>query len=191
MSAMSNPKPVEGALRDLADELNQCLQIIVTNAGNIKSCVDGAERRAAGQIEKAVDRATKATRKLAALSAAPAPICPYDEAQCEYPRCLSADPECVKRRGVAPARDGVLESLASEVAARNSWRTPLLCFMEDSRERRKECQCVRCGDCEGSGQVEVPTNGYPETDLEQCAMCRGTGIIEICEDCLDLPEEQI
>lgn len=46
----------------VGDELNQCLQIIVTNAGNIKISTDGNEKLAAKRIEKAVLRAAKVIR---------------------------------------------------------------------------------------------------------------------------------
>ncbi len=59
---------------DLVDELNQCLQIIVTNAGNARVGLGmGTERhRSLVRIEEAVKRAAKATRLLAALEAPPA-----------------------------------------------------------------------------------------------------------------------
>jgi hypothetical protein len=53
-----------------------------------------------------------------------------------------------------------------------------------------ECECVRCGDCGGSGQVFSPTEGYPEFDLESCGMCGGTGIVEMCGHCTELEELQ-
>ncbi len=45
------------------------------------------------------------------------------------------------------------------------------------------CKCVRCGDCGGSGQVEVRTGSYPEWELESCSTCHGTGISEVCGVC--------
>jgi DnaJ-class molecular chaperone len=51
-----------------------------------------------------------------------------------------------------------------------------------------DCRCVHCGDCGGSGQITVPTPGYPEWDLESCSNCRGSGIAEMCEAC-ELAEE--
>lgn len=50
------------------------------------------------------------------------------------------------------------------------------------------CRCVWCGGCSGSGRVEVPTNGYPEWELESCTECGGTGVSEQCAHC-DLLEE--
>jgi hypothetical protein len=50
------------------------------------------------------------------------------------------------------------------------------------------CRCVICGDCMGSGHVEVSTSGYPETDLESCSMCDGSGIVDQCARCADLEE---
>jgi hypothetical protein len=55
------------------------------------------------------------------------------------------------------------------------------------------CTCVSCGDCGGSGQVEVRTGSYPEWDLESCSNCRGSGVSEMCESCQydrDLDEDQ-
>jgi len=40
-----------------------------------------------------------------------------------------------------------------------------------------------------------PQIGYPEEDLEICQNCHGTGISEVCRECLedelDAPEDQI
>jgi len=60
----------------VGDEVNQCLQIIVTNAGNIKDrALAGFQiDRTAIAIEEAVDRAAKAIRSLA-QPAASAPRC--------------------------------------------------------------------------------------------------------------------
>lgn len=51
------------------------------------------------------------------------------------------------------------------------------------------CTCVSCGDCNGSGQVEVFEPGYPEWDLESCSNCRGTGIVELCDECQEREEQ--
>jgi hypothetical protein len=51
-----------------------------------------------------------------------------------------------------------------------------------------ECKCVRCGDCGGSGNVSVESDGYPEFDLESCQTCKGSGIVETCANCADLEE---
>jgi hypothetical protein len=45
------------------------------------------------------------------------------------------------------------------------------------------CSCVACADCGGSGNVLVPTNGYPEEDLELCEMCGGSSVVEECDEC--------
>jgi RecJ-like exonuclease len=51
------------------------------------------------------------------------------------------------------------------------------------------CTCVFCGDCRGSGRMEVATNSYPEFDLEPCDNCRGTGYSEVCDECADKYDE--
>jgi DnaJ-class molecular chaperone len=51
-----------------------------------------------------------------------------------------------------------------------------------------ECTCVSCGDCNGLGQIMVPTGAYPEEDLETCPTCDGTGIVEQCGYCDELDE---
>ena len=50
---------------------------------------------------------------------------------------------------------------------------------------RTECRCVSCAACKGTGNVEIPTNGYPEWELETCEECRGSGISEKCQACQD------
>ena len=50
-----------------------------------------------------------------------------------------------------------------------------------------ECTCLICPDC-AMGQVSVPTNGYPEWDLETCPTCHGSGYIEECVHCAELAE---
>lgn len=50
------------------------------------------------------------------------------------------------------------------------------------------CRCVTCGDCNGSGNIEVRTGSYPEWDLESCEECGGSGITEVCTRC-ELLEE--
>lgn len=50
--------------------------------------------------------------------------------------------------------------------------------------RNSTCKCVYCGDCKGSGQISVPSDGYPKWDLESCSNCHGTGIAEMCSDCI-------
>jgi hypothetical protein len=51
-----------------------------------------------------------------------------------------------------------------------------------------KCRCVSCGECGGTGQVEVPTPGYPETELESCTGCGGNGISEMCAHCEELQD---
>jgi hypothetical protein len=52
----------------------------------------------------------------------------------------------------------------------------------------EECRCATCAECGGSGQVEVRTGGYPETELESCTECRGYGISEMCAYCEERKE---
>lgn len=59
---------------------------------------------------------------------------------------------------------------------------------KSERGSMSECKCVSCGACRGSGQVMVPTIGYPEDDLEPCSECDGTGLTEVCQRCRDLEE---
>ncbi len=47
----------------------------------------------------------------------------------------------------------------------------------------RECRCVSCSECKGTGQVTVPTDGYPEWDLETCPACHGSGLSEVCSSC--------
>jgi len=51
------------------------------------------------------------------------------------------------------------------------------------------CKCVTCPDCNGLGQVEYRTGSYPETDLETCSTCRGSGVSEKCWECEDFSED--
>lgn len=52
------------------------------------------------------------------------------------------------------------------------------------------CHCVYCGDCGGSGQIRIPSFGYPEWDIESCSNCGGTGVVEMCVDCQDEYERE-
>ena len=45
------------------------------------------------------------------------------------------------------------------------------------------CKCVGCEDCDGRGRVMVSVDF--EADLIRCDNCRGTGVSEPCEYCLD------
>ena len=47
----------------------------------------------------------------------------------------------------------------------------------------RTCTCVQCGDCGGTGNIEVPTSGYPEWELESCLTCGGCGYSEVCDFC--------
>jgi hypothetical protein len=44
------------------------------------------------------------------------------------------------------------------------------------------CQCVRCDDCKGTGNIRYSSNQFDEDDTEPCDMCRG-GISEVCSRC--------
>jgi hypothetical protein len=87
----------QGALQNLADEINQCLQIILTNAGNIKSrylqgaLVPGDNKaltcKEAIAIEKAVERAKKAT--WAALAQPPASTAPGQSSDMDVMGCIA------------------------------------------------------------------------------------------------------
>lgn len=60
--------------------------------------------------------------------------------------------------------------------------------MAESRlkgEVTRPCECVSCGDCKGTGRINVPTRGYPEYELESCINCRGYGYSEQCAYCYD------
>ena len=52
----------------------------------------------------------------------------------------------------------------------------------EQEQRSKSCTCIQCGLCKGSGNIELPTKGYPEWDLETCPECRGSGMSEMCEE---------
>ena len=51
-----------------------------------------------------------------------------------------------------------------------------------------DCECVSCHDCNGMGFVSVPTEDYPEDDVETCPTCRGSGVTERCESCCDMED---
>lgn len=51
---------------------------------------------------------------------------------------------------------------------------------------KTECQCVRCGECHGSGFVPFFYMGMEES--ERCVECYGDGIIEVCDRCRELEE---
>lgn len=48
------------------------------------------------------------------------------------------------------------------------------------------CTCVRCPECNGSGNIVVgnPLN-MPFDDIGICCYCGGCGLSETCEECLD------
>lgn len=45
------------------------------------------------------------------------------------------------------------------------------------------CDCVSCGECNGSGRIRVKCEGFPEYEVVTCPDCRGTGVSEQCEIC--------
>lgn len=54
------------------------------------------------------------------------------------------------------------------------------------------CTCVRCGDCNGSGYLWQAEDGDIRLhrcddlgELITCDTCRGSGLSEHCEECLD------
>jgi hypothetical protein len=51
------------------------------------------------------------------------------------------------------------------------------------------CTCVSCGACRGLGQVMMPTNSYPEEDLETCTECDGSGVSDLCSECAEKEED--
>jgi len=61
----------------------------------------------------------------------------------------------------------------------------------------KPCTCVSCGDCGGSGNIWINSDGAGRfigmghwddlSELEPCESCRG-GIIETCERCMEIEE---
>lgn len=53
-----------------------------------------------------------------------------------------------------------------------------------------KCHCVYCGDCNGTGNVRVPSDGFPEWDLESCLNCQGSGIVEMRLDCEEVAERE-
>ena len=54
--------------------------------------------------------------------------------------------------------------------------------------KKRPCTCVLCGDCNGTGDIQVDDKFQPEGwDLETCEQCDG-GISEVCERCLELDE---
>lgn len=58
---------------------------------------------------------------------------------------------------------------------------------------RRQCECVSCGECRGSGRVWFFFGGdylgnsrCDDLDqMETCEECGGGGIIELCEYCQD------
>lgn len=47
----------------------------------------------------------------------------------------------------------------------------------------RQCNCVLCGECRGTGRVEYSTGGYPEWELETCPECHGSAYSEVCANC--------
>jgi hypothetical protein len=44
------------------------------------------------------------------------------------------------------------------------------------------CSCYWCPECNGTGMIMVPCEGYPEEDLETCPRC-DAGVLEQCDEC--------
>ena len=65
------------------------------------------------------------------------------------------------------------------------------------RRQRMACKCVSCPECGGTGNVWVSFNGKylgkcrcdDFDELEMCEECNGTGIIEMCDECMMAKEE--
>ena len=60
---------------------------------------------------------------------------------------------------------------------------------EQMNNDENRCTCISCPECGGSGCELVRTSGYPEEDIEACSTCRGSGISEKCEYCIDHDEQ--
>jgi hypothetical protein len=64
----------------------------------------------------------------------------------------------------------------------------------------RDCECLACGECRGSGMVwfAFPGSPYGEylgnsrrddlDELETCEECGGSGIIETCQRCAEMDE---
>lgn len=54
---------------------------------------------------------------------------------------------------------------------------------------KQPCKCVTCGQCMGNGNMRIgdwrQSEGY---DLETCDECRGSGIVEECDRCMQIGE---
>jgi RecJ-like exonuclease len=48
------------------------------------------------------------------------------------------------------------------------------------------CRCVRCGECGGTGRVEVDEEFWGDSDT--CYECDGTGLVEVCDFCREREE---
>jgi hypothetical protein len=61
------------------------------------------------------------------------------------------------------------------------------------------CECVRCGDCNGSGNVWFDMFGEyvgqahcDDLDvLETCEHCGGSGITEVCYECQEAYNDEV
>ena len=70
-------------------------------------------------------------------------------------------------------------------------------YMTTAELIARECYCVACPDCNGSGSIWVDFNGRylgnsrcDDLDqLEACEVCRGSGVSEVCENCAEFVEE--
>lgn len=52
--------------------------------------------------------------------------------------------------------------------------------------KKRPCECVTCGDCQGSGMIPYRTGFSHEDDYESCD-CYG-GVSGICSRCSDLED---
>lgn len=64
------------------------------------------------------------------------------------------------------------------------------------------CECVRCSQCDGSGNVWFEFPGPPRgrylgrhrsddlDEMETCEECGGSGIVETCEMCAEALQEE-
>ena len=60
-----------------------------------------------------------------------------------------------------------------------------------------ECTCKRCPECGGTGDVWISISGKylgrfhcdDLDELDTCPDCEGSGIIEMCDSCMEAEEE--
>jgi hypothetical protein len=71
--------------------------------------------------------------------------------------------------------------------------------MTEQVPSEKQCTCVSCGACDGSGSVWYSFSGEylgnsrcdDLDDLQTCDECNGSGLSEVCDLCQDWREEQM